>query len=138
MEEKYLFIVPQKAMIKDGEKFLILKRSPNAATYPNRWDFPGGRLETGENAQKGLEREVLEEIGLEVDVKEPVFVFQEKLGNHFDVFIVHSVEIIEGNQSEVKLSEEHTDFKWATREEILGLPIENFLRAFLETNPQRE
>ena len=56
MEEKYLFVVPQKAMIQEGGKFLILKRSPDAHTYPNHWDFPGGRLESGEDIKEGLER----------------------------------------------------------------------------------
>ncbi len=129
MEEKYLFVVPQKAMIQEGDKFLILKRSPDAHTYPNHWDFPGGRLESGEDVKEGLEREVFEETGLKVNAKKPVFIFKEILNDHSTVFIVHSCEKI---SSEVKISHEHTDFKWATKEEILKLKIENFLRAFLE------
>lgn len=129
MEEKYLFVVPQKAMIQEGGKFLILKRSPDAHTYPNHWDFPGGRLESGEDIKEGLEREVFEETGLKVNVKEPVFVFKEMSNNHYAVFIIYLCKKISG---EVKISHEHTDFKWATKEEILKLKIENFLRAFLE------
>jgi hypothetical protein len=33
----------------------------------------------------------------------------------------------------IKLSHEHTEFRWATKEEILTLKTENYLRAFLET-----
>jgi hypothetical protein len=36
--DKYLFVVPQKAVIKQGDKYLILKRSSTAHTYPNHWD----------------------------------------------------------------------------------------------------
>ncbi len=129
MEEKYFFVVPQKAMIRKGDKFLILKRSPDAHTYPNHWDFPGGRLESGEDIEEGLEREVLEETGLKVDVKKPVFIFKEMINDHYTVFIVYSCERISG---QVKISHEHTDFKWAAKEEILKLKIENFLREFLE------
>lgn len=129
MDEKYFFVVPQKSIIRDGDKYLIIKRSPNAHTYPEHWDFPGGRLESGEDIQEGLEREVLEETGLKVDVKKPVFIFQEILNGHPTVFIVHDCKKL---SDEVKISHEHTDFKWATKEEILKLKIENFLRAFLD------
>ena len=126
---KETFVVPQKAIIKEGDKYLILKRSPTASTYPNCWDFPGGRLEAGEDPIEGLKREVKEETGLKIEVNNPIFVFRESLNDHENVFIVYSCGKVSG---EIKLSHEHTEFKWATKEEILRLDIENYLRAFLE------
>ncbi|MBI4176198.1 MAG: NUDIX domain-containing protein [Candidatus Aenigmarchaeota archaeon] len=121
------FIVPQKAVIMDGVRFLILKRSVHAHAYPNRWDFPGGKLETGEDAIKSLEREVLEETGLKVRVIRPVFTFHETVKDPV-VFIVYECERLSG---EIRLSHEHTEYRWATRQEILRLDTVNFLRAFL-------
>lgn len=125
---KFFFVVPQKAVIKKGDKYLILKRSPNAQTYPNHWDFPGGRLEHGENPGKGLEREVFEETGLKTKACRPVFSYSEMLIGHYDYFVVWKSELLSGA---VKLSDEHTDFKWASGAEILKLEIENYLREFL-------
>ena len=130
MEERYIFVVPQKAMIMKGRKYLVLKRSPDAHTYPNRWDFPGGRLEIGEDVLKSLEREVLEETSLKMRARNPVFTFHEILNDHAVVFIIYSCRVVSG---EVMLSDEHTEFRWATREEILKLEIENYLRAFLKS-----
>jgi 8-oxo-dGTP diphosphatase len=84
---KYMFIVPQKAAIKDGNKYLILKRSPTSQTYPDCWDFPGGKMEKGEDVAKGLEREVKEETGLKIKVIKPVFTFGEELFKTPHVYI---------------------------------------------------
>jgi len=129
--DKYFFTVPQKAVLMKGDKYLILKRSPTAHTYPNHWDFPGGRLESGEDAKKGLEREVFEETGLKIRPGRPEFTFHEMLNGHPVVFIIYRCQRISG---EIRLSQEHTEFRWATREEILKLETENYLRAFLETD----
>lgn len=122
------FVVPQKAIIRDGDKYLILKRAPDAHTYPNHWDFPGGRLNAGEDTKKGLEREVFEETELKVNAIKPVFTFHESLNNRLQFFVVYLCKKISG---QIKLSHEHTEYKWATRDEILKLKIENYLRAYL-------
>lgn len=124
-----VFIVPQKAVIMEGDKYLILKRSPDAHSYPNCWDFPGGRLEKGEDVLAGLEREVIEETGLRVKATRPVFVFHEILNGRSLVFIVYLCEKISGK---INLSHEHTEYKWAKRNDILKLDTENYLRAFLK------
>lgn len=127
--EKEFFRVPQKAMIKKSEKYLIIKRAPNAHTYPNHWDFPRGRLEAGENPKEGLRREVFEETKLKIKTNKPVFTFHETLNNIPTFFIVYDCKIVSGK---IKLSHEHTEYKWATKKEILNLETENFLRAFLK------
>ena len=128
MDNTY-FLVPQKAAIEKDGKFLIMKRAPDAHAYPEQWDFPGGRLEHGEEPTEGLKREVKEETGLEIEVIEPIFVFSEKSSDHYVYFTVFKCNYISG---EVKLSNEYTEFKWATKEEILELGTENFLKAYLE------
>lgn len=131
--DKYEFMVPQKAAIRKGEKFLIIKRASNLHTYPEYWDFPGGRLEHEENAYNGLKREVKEETNLDIKKQEPVFVFSDKLPHANLVYIVYKCELTSG---EIKLSEEHTEFKWATKEEILKLKCESYLRAYLQRGEQ--
>jgi 8-oxo-dGTP diphosphatase len=126
------FKVPQKALIMDGEKILILKRSPDASTYPGCWDLPGGRLQNGENPSHGLKREVLEETGLKIDVLKPLFTFHEILKNGANFFVVYQCEIVSG---EIRLSSEHTEFKWATKYEILEYEnLENYLKVYLAKN----
>jgi 8-oxo-dGTP diphosphatase len=125
-----LLVVAQKAVIREGKKYLILKRSTKTHVYPGHWDFPGGRLEIGENTLEALEREVLEETAFRIKVIKPVFTFHEIVNKRPVFFIVYSCERISG---ELKLSDEHTEYRWATKEEILKLDkVENFLKFFLE------
>jgi 8-oxo-dGTP diphosphatase len=129
MEEKYLFCVPQKALIEKDNKFLIIKRSENAKNYPMHWDLPGGKLEHGETHGEGLMREVLEETNLIVKVKDPIFSYIETKGV-FAYVVVYEAEFLSG---ELKLSTEHSEYMWATREELKELLIEPYLaKLFLE------
>ena len=53
-------------IVKDGKIILIKRTKPNS-TY---WVFPGGRVEAGETKQQALVREVKEELGLDIAVKD--------------------------------------------------------------------
>ncbi|MBD3313439.1 NUDIX domain-containing protein [Candidatus Woesearchaeota archaeon] len=115
---------------------MILLRSPDAAFFPEHWDFPGGKLEPAEDPKKGIEREVSEETKLRIDAREVLGTYDmdlEKDGQSIPHrFAVYSAEVLEG---EVKMSHEHTDFRWATKEEILELKIEPYMRLFFEETP---
>lgn len=49
---------------EDGQ-VLIARRAPHKS-LPGRWEFPGGKVEPGEDPRAALERELLEEFGVPV------------------------------------------------------------------------
>jgi 8-oxo-dGTP diphosphatase len=57
------------AEIERGGAYLITQRRPEA-TMPLLWEFPGGRVESGESDAAALRRELKEEMGIEVVVGE--------------------------------------------------------------------
>lgn len=68
--------VAMKAVIVKGDKVLLLRE---AATYGEgtnrgRYHLPGGRVEMGERFDAALHREVMEETGLTIVVKRPIYV----------------------------------------------------------------
>jgi 8-oxo-dGTP diphosphatase len=52
-------------VIERPGEFLLAKR-PQGKPYPGYWEFPGGKIEPGEDARAALVRELREELGIEV------------------------------------------------------------------------
>lgn len=45
---------------------VLLGQRPEGKPYAGYWEFPGGKVETGESIEHALKREFLEELGVEV------------------------------------------------------------------------
>ena len=123
----------QKAVIRKGSMFLILLRSPKAEFFPEHWDFPGGKLEPNEDSFAGIEREILEETGLKVKALGVVGVYELVLKGISHRFSVYSTKLT--SKEQVQLSHEHLDFKWATKDELLKLKVEPYMRKYFSEHP---
>lgn len=55
------------AVIRKGEKILICRR-PEGNKLAGYWEFPGGKVEDGENPGEALVRELKEEIGIRASI----------------------------------------------------------------------
>ena len=53
------------AVIERNGEFLLAQR-PEGKPYSGYWEFPGGKIEPGEDAREALVRELREELGIEV------------------------------------------------------------------------
>jgi len=56
-----------------GDRTLVLRR-PSGQHLAGAWEFPGGKLETGESPAEAARRELEEETGLVADELEPLVV----------------------------------------------------------------
>lgn len=92
------------ALVRDGRRVLVSRRKADQP-MPLLWEFPGGKVEPGEDPTHALAREVREELGCGVRVgriHEVVFHAYER----FDlVMLVYCCEIVEGTPSAVDVQE---------------------------------
>ncbi|MCS7312716.1 MAG: (deoxy)nucleoside triphosphate pyrophosphohydrolase [Acidobacteria bacterium] len=60
-------VVVVAALIQRNGRFLVIQRQPGQR-WAGYWEFPGGKIEAGEDPRAALRREVQEEVGLTVEV----------------------------------------------------------------------
>ena len=101
----------------EQNEILCALRSP-VMSLPNKWEFPGGKVEKGEDIYSALEREISEELGCKVKTNHKVF------HNHiheYDSFTINLISIkcriIEGSP----IANEHSKLIWLKRENLNSL-----------------
>jgi 8-oxo-dGTP diphosphatase len=57
-------------LIRPDGQFLLTTRPPGKA-YAGHWEFPGGKVETGETVEQALVRELHEELGIHATCIQP-------------------------------------------------------------------
>ena len=106
------------AFVMKGKKFLILQRSKKETSKHGLWELPGGKVEKGETPRQAAVIEAKEEAGLDIKLKA-------NLGPHHDdkkKKTYHAYIATPKKGQKVKLSEEHSDYKWVTPEEVMAMP----------------
>ena len=58
------------AAIYDADGRILLAQRPPGKPMAGLWEFPGGKIDTGETPEKALVRELFEELGMIVEEKD--------------------------------------------------------------------
>ena len=107
-------------ILRDKDLFLVVKRNENDNLYPGSWEFPGGHLEKGETLKDGLKRELEEEIGFTENFNPIITHYFDELKERNNE-LIHDLELdfiinVDSSKMDIKLSDEHSDYKWVTRD----------------------
>ncbi len=101
------------AVIVQNRKVLIARRRPDKS-QPNRWEFPGGKIEPGESPRQCLRRELKEEFCIDSTVGE-------YLGSNFHRYPFGVIELMAFRVSwdgEALFLRDHGAVRWAAPDEL--------------------
>ena len=68
------------AVIERNGRVLICRRKPGGR-HPLKWEFPGGKVEPGEDPREALARELREELGIEARIDEEMDSYEVRYGD---------------------------------------------------------
>lgn len=104
------------AVIERNGKYLVSRRPREDE---NVWEFPGGTLEEGETLQQCLQREILEELGMDVDVGDEIKVVRTSRGGKDLRIHFYECKITAGKPMALGCRE----FSWLAPKDLLRLPF---------------
>ena len=100
------------AIIQKENKILATKRG--YGEFINMWEFPGGKIESGETKEQALVREIKEELNIEISVDKFAIDIEYQYPNFYLFMSCFVCSIKEGSIEFL----EHNDGKWITKEEL--------------------
>lgn len=100
-------------ILVEGEKVLIAKRSGND-DLAGKWEFPGGKLKEREDPQRGLRRELYEELGIKVRIRK---YFGESFYQYSSGVIRLMAYVVKRLEGEYKLKV-HEEIKFVTIDDL--------------------
>ncbi len=96
-------------IINRDKKVLIAKRKPDKP-MPNKWEFPGGKLEENETLQECGVREIKEELDLDISIDE--YLGFEDLSYKEQKFRLHFFTAHKIDENQILKLNEHTESEW--------------------------
>jgi 8-oxo-dGTP diphosphatase len=98
---------------------LLLLQSSAKKSEPQTWGVPAGKLEKNENPEEAARRELFEETGISIELPSQiqflgsVYIRKPKIDFVYHLFKVNLDEI-----PDIRLSDEHQSYKWASSKDI--------------------
>ena len=95
------------AIIRRGNRILITQRAQDVH-LPGLWEFPGGKVEPSESLQIALKREILEELGVAVQVEDEFYSTEHHYASRSVRLHFFNCSIIDGEPRSLEVA----DWRW--------------------------
>ncbi|QUG41891.1 NUDIX domain-containing protein [Psychrobacillus sp. INOP01] len=118
MTQNGIVLVVSVSIIKNNNEVFIIKE--NKPSDINKWNFPSGRIEKGEDILVAACREVKEETGYEVKLSKTTGIYNFISSTNHQVILFHFIGEVIGGSLNLEESE-IIDSKWITLPELMKL-----------------
>ena len=105
----------------DGiKKVFMPKRADTKKFLPGVYELPGGHIEFGEDLKAGLAREIMEELGMHVNIGEvvDVFTYMNTIKQSQSIEVVYFAQFVEPVEAVHLNPEDHSTYGWFAEDEL--------------------
>jgi 8-oxo-dGTP diphosphatase len=114
---KEIFVVA--GIFISHDKSILLAQRSAEKSFPLQWEFPGGKIEEGENSESALKRELFEELNIEVnDMK-----YFDSVVHEYELFRANIEFFLINEWSGKLLNKEGQNLRWTKLNDLKGLKI---------------
>jgi 8-oxo-dGTP diphosphatase len=133
--------LPVVTALMHSEKKILVGQRPSGQSMPGVWEFPGGKIESGESPEEALKRELQEELGIEAEIGSLALAATHSYGSTNIVLLFYHVFYWKGEVQSVH----HSKIQWLTPQELERLPLPEankkllprILKSFTDQNAHR-
>lgn len=109
--------------VENDGKVLVLKRAAHKP-QPHTWCLPSGKVGETETPEQAVLRELMEETGIQAIPEQLIFGVECFVRYDTYDFIFYTYSLPLEVRPEITIqSDEHSDYAWETKENILKLPL---------------
>lgn len=106
-------------LIRNSENKIFIARRAAHKEHPGVWEFPGGKLEGGETHQECIERELMEELGMQVVVGS----LAGETHHRYSKFTIHLIAYHCQFMSASYVLGDHDAYEWVAPRNLVKFPL---------------
>ncbi|MFA7653581.1 MAG: non-canonical purine NTP pyrophosphatase [Candidatus Magasanikbacteria bacterium] len=127
-------VVAVGILVKD-KKMLITKRRDSRPQFNNRWEFPGGAVDDGENLESCLKREIKEETGYQIKILKqlPDLIVRSESKYGYQVFLCVFIAAPISGRLQISANE-NTASQWVSLQQCLKKKFLPLNKMFIKKN----
>ena len=104
-------------IIEEGKIFIA--QNGNDSDHPFKWEFPGGKIAHGEDAEQCIIREIKEELGIDIKCRAKL----KSVTHHYGFREIELIPFIcEQLNGQINLHE-HNDYRWVEFEQFSNIDL---------------
>lgn len=111
---------------EDGTQVLLTQRGPAARHERYRWEGPGGAVEPNESYEQAAHREIMEELGIHIELGEVIADFDEVTDSNGDRWEAKVFRATTHETPTIQEPDKCVGFGWFTKEEVAKLSLADY------------